>query len=113
MRYFDASAIVKRDVDEAGSAQVRRITMAERLSGVRKNEDLPWKHRDHALFVAFAPVAAPRFAISVVVEHGGGGSAVAAPIARDILIEAQTRWRDRALGRQQVAMLPAEGAKPQ
>jgi len=77
--------------------------MAERLSGVKKNEDLPWRQRDHALFVAFAPVAAPRFAISVVVEHGGGGSAVAAPIARDILIEAQTLWRDRALERRQLA----------
>jgi penicillin-binding protein 2 len=80
--------------------------MAERLTGVKKNEDLPWNQRDHALFVAFAPVAAPRFAISVVVEHGGGGSKVAAPIARDILIEAQTRWRERALARQQLAMAP-------
>ncbi len=89
---------------KTGTAQVRRITMAERLTGVKKNEDLPWAQRDHALFVAFAPVAAPRFAISVVVEHGGGGSKVAAPIARDILIEAQTRARDRALGRQQLAL---------
>lgn len=88
---------------KTGTAQVRRITMAERLGGVKKNEDLPWRQRDHALFVAFAPVAAPRFAISVVVEHGGGGSAVAAPIARDILIEAQTLWRDRALARRQLA----------
>jgi penicillin-binding protein 2 len=87
---------------KTGTAQVRRITMAERLTGVKKNEDLPWARRDHALFVAFAPVAAPRYAISVVVEHGGGGSAVAAPIARDILIEAQTRARDRALARQVV-----------
>ena len=91
---------------KTGTAQVRRITMAERLTGVKKNEDLPWNQRDHALFVAFAPVAAPRFAISVVVEHGGGGSKVAAPIARDILIEAQTRWRERALARQQLAMAP-------
>lgn len=85
---------------KTGSAQVRRITMAERLTGVKKNEDLPWNQRDHALFVAFAPVAAPRYAVSVVVEHGGGGGAVAAPIARDILIEAQTRARDRVLARQ-------------
>ena len=47
--------------------------------------------RDHALFVCFAPVHAPRYAVSVVVEHGGGGSKVAAPIARDILIECQRR----------------------
>jgi penicillin-binding protein 2 len=76
---------------KTGTAQVRRITMAERARGVLKNEQLPWNQRDHALFVAFAPVHAPRYACSVVVEHGGGGSAVAAPIARDILIECQRR----------------------
>jgi len=74
---------------KTGTSQVRRISMAERSQGVRKNEDLPWNQRDHALFVAFAPVAAPRYACAVVVEHGGGGSAVAAPIARDILIYCQ------------------------
>jgi penicillin-binding protein 2 len=95
---------------KTGTAQVRRITMAERLTGVKKNEDLPWHQRDHALFVAFAPVAAPRYAISVVVEHGGGGSAVAAPIARDILIEAQTRARDRVLARQVAMTAPEDGA---
>jgi len=58
---------------------------------VRKNEDLPWEKRDHALFVAFAPVSAPRYAVAVVVEHGGGGSRVAGPIARDILLKAQMR----------------------
>ncbi|MGB8273742.1 MAG: penicillin-binding protein 2 [Alphaproteobacteria bacterium] len=76
---------------KTGTAQVRRITKAERLSGVRKNEDLPWVERDHALFVAFAPVSEPRYACAVVVEHGGGGSKVAAPIARDILLELQRR----------------------
>ncbi|MDX9861563.1 MAG: penicillin-binding protein 2 [Rhodospirillales bacterium] len=70
---------------KTGTAQVRRISKAERDQGVRKNEDLPWEERDHALFVGFAPVERPRFAVSVVVEHGGGGSAVAAPIARDVL----------------------------
>lgn len=81
---------------KTGSAQVRRITMAERSSGVKKNEDLPWRERDHALFIAFAPVASPRYACSVFVEHGGGGSAVAAPIARDILLETQKRDPGRA-----------------
>jgi penicillin-binding protein 2 len=76
---------------KTGTAQVRRITLAERLKGVKKNEDLPWEQRDHALFVGFAPVGAPRYAVAVVVEHGGGGSKVAAPIARDVLIEAQRR----------------------
>jgi len=76
---------------KTGTAQVRRITMSERNAGVRKNEDLPWPQRDHALFIGFAPVHAPRYAVAVVIEHGGGGSVVAGPIARDILIEAQTR----------------------
>ena len=80
---------------KTGTAQVRRITMRERETGVKKNEDLPWKERDHALFVAYAPEDAPRFSIAVVVEHGGGGSAVAAPIARDIMLEVEKRERAR------------------
>lgn len=76
---------------KSGSAQVRRITMRERDTGVKKNEDLPWKERDHALFVAYAPESAPRWACCVTVEHGGGGSSVAAPMCRDILIEVQKR----------------------
>lgn len=77
---------------KTGTAQVRRITVAERAKGVIRNEDLPWDKRDHALFVAFGPVAAPRFACAVVVEHGGGGGAVAAPIAREIMLEAMKRY---------------------
>ncbi|MPZ08946.1 MAG: penicillin-binding protein 2 [Kiloniellaceae bacterium] len=76
---------------KTGTAQVRRISMAERAAGVTKNEQLPWRRRDHALFVSFAPVHKPRYCCAVVVEHGGGGSAVAAPIARDILLETQRR----------------------
>lgn len=83
---------------KTGTAQVRRITMRERETGVKKNEDLPWKERDHALFVAYAPEDNPRYAIAVVVEHGGGGSAVAAPIARDVMIEVQKRERARMAG---------------
>jgi penicillin-binding protein 2 len=70
---------------KTGTAQVRRITMAERRSGVRSNEQLPWRLRDHALFVGFAPVEQPRYAVAVVVEHGGSGSKAAAPVARDLL----------------------------
>ncbi|MEQ8196301.1 MAG: penicillin-binding protein 2 [Rhodospirillales bacterium] len=76
---------------KTGTVQVRRISKAEREQGVRKNEDLPWEVRDHALFVGFAPVDNPRYAVAVVIEHGGGGSKAAAPIARDILLEAQRR----------------------
>lgn len=92
---------------KTGSAQVRRISMAERSTGVKKNEDIPWRERDHALFVAFAPVQAPRYACCVFVEHGGGGSTVAAPIARDILLECQKRDPGRA----SVAENPPNGVK--
>ncbi|MFH1805244.1 MAG: penicillin-binding protein 2 [Pseudomonadota bacterium] len=75
---------------KTGTSQVRRITMRERTTtGVIGNDKLPWKFRDHALFVAFAPIENPRYACAVIVEHGGSGSGVAAPIARDILIKAQ------------------------
>ena len=57
-------------------------------SGIIKNKDRPWRDRDHALFVGFAPAEAPRYAVAVVVEHGGGGSTVAAPIAADVMVEA-------------------------
>ena len=73
---------------KTGTAQVKRITMAERLAGIRKNEDRPWRDRDHALFVGYGPLEAPRYAVAVVVEHGGGGSSMAAPIAADVLREA-------------------------
>ena len=49
---------------------------------------MPWERRDHALFVNFAPADDPEIAVCVVVEHGGGGSAAAAPIARDITLQA-------------------------
>ncbi|MBA4324843.1 MAG: penicillin-binding protein 2 [Rhodobacter sp.] len=73
---------------KTGTSQVRNISKAERESGVIDNEDLPWNRRDHALFVGYAPYETPRYAISVVVEHGGGGSTAAAPIARDVILRA-------------------------
>ena len=73
---------------KTGTSQVRQITVEERAAGIVKNEDLPWDRRDHALFVGYAPFDNPRYAITVIVEHGGGGSSVAAPIARDIMMRA-------------------------
>ncbi|SIS77315.1 penicillin-binding protein 2 [Phaeovulum vinaykumarii] len=75
-----------RMAGKTGTSQVRNISAAERARGVISNADLPWERRDHALFVCYAPVDNPRYAVALVVEHGGGGSAVAAPIARDILL---------------------------
>jgi penicillin-binding protein 2 len=76
---------------KTGTSQVRRITLGERRRGIVKNAKRPWKERDHAWFVAYAPAHDPRLAISVVVEHGGGGSKAAAPIAHDVMVEALRR----------------------
>ena len=75
---------------KTGTGQVQRITMQQRLAGI-KNEELAWKSRHHALFVGYAPLKNPRYICSVVVEHGIGGSRTAAPLARDLLVEAQRR----------------------
>ena len=69
---------------KTGSSQVKRFTELQRELEV-KQEDIVYKDRDHALFVAFAPVHAPKYAISVVVEHGGTGSGAAAPIAKKVI----------------------------
>ncbi len=71
---------------KTGSSQVFSITTAERAAGVRSQDQLPWNRRDHALFTAFAPYENPQIAVSVIVEHGGGGSTAAAPIARDLVL---------------------------
>ena len=68
---------------KTGSAQVRRVSRELRESGNFDSQKLPWEYRPHALFVAYAPYDAPRYASSVVVEHGNAGAAAAAPIARD------------------------------
>lgn len=77
-----------RMAGKTGTSQVRNITAKERAAGVRSNADLPWDRRDHALFVNFAPVENPKVAVAVVIEHGGGGSTAAAPVARDITLQA-------------------------
>jgi penicillin-binding protein 2 len=70
---------------KTGTSQVRKLIQ----HGLDQNK-LPWEQRHHAWFVAYAPVQAPKYAISVIVEHGGGGAATAAPIARDILLKIQS-----------------------
>ena len=83
---------------KTGTAQVKRITERERDMGITQ-ASLPWHLRHHALFVCFAPVDAPRYACAVIVEHGGGGSRVAAPIARDVMRLVQARDGDTRLTR--------------
>lgn len=73
---------------KTGTTQVRRISMKERKSGIIRDEQLPWKLRNHALFIGFTPIDKPRYAVAVVVEHGSSGSGVAAPIASQILQQA-------------------------
>ena len=70
---------------KTGTSQVRRISIAERESGVLDNEELPYKLRDNSIFTGYAPFDNPRFSIAVILEHAGSGSKVAAPIARDII----------------------------
>ncbi len=69
-----------RMAGKTGTSQVR--------SAVVNNSEVPWEQRDHALFVSFAPYDSPRYACAVLVEHGGGGSTAAAPIARDAMLQA-------------------------
>jgi len=75
---------------KTGTAQVRKISKEERASGVKKNGSLPWALRDHGLFIAFAPVAQPRYACAVITEHASDGHPQVV-IARDVLRFAQQR----------------------
>ncbi len=70
---------------KTGTSQVYAITAEDRARGLAKPEDLPWARRDHALFVSYMPFENPRYACSVVVEHGIGGARAAGPKARDIM----------------------------
>ena len=73
---------------KTGTVQVRTISENERELGIIPNKDLPFNQRDHALFLGFAPYKNPKIAVSVVIEHGGSGSKIAAPIAKKIFKKA-------------------------
>ena len=92
-------AMFETSNDRRGTAYSSRILGAEHLMAsktgtsqvgntVVDNSQVEWERRDHALFVCYAPFDNPRYAVSVVVEHGGSGSKAAAPIGRDILLQA-------------------------
>ncbi|HCY54616.1 MAG TPA: penicillin-binding protein 2, partial [Oceanicaulis sp.] len=76
-----------RMAGKTGTSQVYSISAEERARGVRDQDDLPWRLRNHGLFICYAPAEAPRYAVAVVVEHGGGGARSAAQPGRDILRE--------------------------
>ena len=79
---------------KTGTSQVRSISAEQRKLEL-KNKDLPYKFRDHALFAGFAPYQKPRYAISVVIEHGGAGSTGAAPIAKKVIKKVLDRHKER------------------
>ena len=70
-------------LEKTGTAQVKRITERQRELDLKTNQ-IPYEERDHALYIAYGPYEKPRYAVSVIVEHGGSGSSVAAPIAKKL-----------------------------
>ena len=68
---------------KTGTSQVKRITEEQRALELKTSE-IPYNERDHALYIAFGPYKDPRYALSIVIEHGGSGSATAAPIAKKL-----------------------------
>jgi penicillin-binding protein 2 len=76
---------------KTGTAQVRVIGAEERATGIRSNESLPWKLRDHGIFIAFAPTDKPRYACAILIEHGGINAHPQVALARDALLMAQKR----------------------
>ena len=69
---------------KTGTSQVKKITLAERESEDFGKKEIKWKEMDHALFVGYMPSKNPKYAVSVVIEHGGSGAKIAAPIAKRI-----------------------------
>jgi penicillin-binding protein 2 len=68
---------------KTGTAQVKKITEKDRELDL-KTFEIPYEERDHALYVAFGPYKNPRYALSIIVEHGGNGSTTAAPMAKEL-----------------------------
>lgn len=91
-----ASRILEPDLAMAGktgTSQVRRITLQERKLGIVNRADRPWEHKEHALFIGYAPFDNPRYACSVLIEHAGSGK-YTVPLARDLLKLAQLRGKN-------------------
>ena len=84
---------------KTGTAQVKKITKLQRELDLDTSE-IPYEERDHAWFIAFGPYKNPRYAMSVLVEHGGSGSSTAAPIAKKIMKKIIDRHEEREKIRQ-------------
>ena len=84
---------------KTGTAQVKKITKLQRELDLDTSE-IPYEERDHAWFIAFGPYKNPRYAMSVLVEHGGSGSSTAAPIAKKIMKKVIDRHEEREKIRQ-------------
>jgi penicillin-binding protein 2 len=97
---------------KTGSSQVRRVSRWVRENTNFDSSKLPWEERPHALFVAFAPYDNPRYALSVVIEHGNAGAAAAAPMARDIMTDVLTRDPARRIPPPPVATAAGTPADP-
>jgi len=95
---------------KTGTSQVASLQRDPKTGRILKNEELPWRLRDHALFVSFAPVDNPRYASAVVVEHGQSGSRAAAPIAKKLMDAVMEK--DPALKEPYDPRMFAEGSPP-
>ena len=72
-----------RFAGKTGTSQVKKITERDRELDL-KTFQIPYEERDHALYVAFGPYKSPRYALSIIIEHGGSGGTVAAPLAKEL-----------------------------
>ena len=79
---------------KTGTAQIKRITEEQRELEL-DTKDIPYEDRDHALFIGFGPFENPRYAISVLIEHGGSGGKVAAPLAKKVIKAVIDRHKPR------------------
>ena len=86
---------------KTGTSQVKRITKIQRELEL-KTLQIPYDERDHALYVAFGPYKNPRYALSIVIEHGGSGSSAAAPIAKKLFKLILDRHEDREKTRKKI-----------
>ena len=79
---------------KTGTSQVKRITEEERELDLELSQ-IPYRNRDHAWFIAFGPYKNPRYAMSILVEHGGSGSKAAAPLAKKLMKAVVDRHQER------------------